>query len=93
MTAVEDWVKNNIPSLSPPFTWVRLEGGHSNLTYLIEDSKLSDELRQLEGMTLEVTGIVVGEFENAPVLAVDYWRRVYPEVFTGVSSSAPGRPW
>ena len=38
VAAVEEWVNNNIPSLSPPFTWTRLEGGHSNLTYLIEDS-------------------------------------------------------
>ena len=36
--AVEAWIKANIPSLSPPFTWTRLEGGHSNLTYKIEDS-------------------------------------------------------
>ena len=36
--AVEAWIKDNIPSLSPPFTWTRLEGGHSNLTYKIEDS-------------------------------------------------------
>jgi aminoglycoside phosphotransferase (APT) family kinase protein len=36
--AVEAWVAENIPSLSPPFVWTRLEGGHSNLTYLIKDS-------------------------------------------------------
>ena len=37
VTAVEDWVKRNIPQLTPPFKWTRLEGGHSNLTYKIED--------------------------------------------------------
>ena len=37
--AVENWIAHNIPSLSPPFVWTRLEGGHSNLTYKLEDSK------------------------------------------------------
>ena len=35
--AVEAWIASNIPSLSPPFVWTRLEGGHSNLTYKLED--------------------------------------------------------
>ncbi len=35
--AVEAWIKENIPSLTPPFEWTRLEGGHSNLTYRLED--------------------------------------------------------
>ena len=35
--AVEDWVGKNIEKLSPPFEWTRLEGGHSNLTYLLTD--------------------------------------------------------
>jgi aminoglycoside phosphotransferase (APT) family kinase protein len=35
--AVEDWVRQNIPELTPPFSWIRLEGGHSNLTYQIND--------------------------------------------------------
>jgi aminoglycoside phosphotransferase (APT) family kinase protein len=35
--AVEAWIARNIPSLSPPFEWIRLEGGHSNLTYKLED--------------------------------------------------------
>ncbi|HVN02344.1 MAG TPA: phosphotransferase family protein [Caulobacteraceae bacterium] len=34
---VEAWIAANVPSLSPPLAWTRLEGGHSNLTYLIED--------------------------------------------------------
>lgn len=34
--AVEAWVKANT-TLVPPLAWTRLEGGHSNLTYLIED--------------------------------------------------------
>ena len=35
---VEAWIRSNIPSLSPPFKWTRLEGGHSNLTYKLKDS-------------------------------------------------------
>jgi aminoglycoside phosphotransferase (APT) family kinase protein len=35
--AVEAWVAENIASLTPPLKWTRLEGGHSNLTYRIED--------------------------------------------------------
>lgn len=35
--AVEAWIAANVASLAPPFAWTRLEGGHSNLTYLIED--------------------------------------------------------
>ena len=37
--SVETWIAQNVPSLSPPFIWTRLEGGHSNLTYLIEDQR------------------------------------------------------
>ncbi|MEM7468359.1 MAG: phosphotransferase family protein [Pseudomonadota bacterium] len=33
--AVEAWIKTNIPSLTPPFDWQKLDGGHSNLTYLL----------------------------------------------------------
>ena len=36
--AVENWIKNNIDGLKPPFIWTRLEGGHSNLTYKLVDS-------------------------------------------------------
>ncbi len=36
--AVELWARENVTSLAPPFTWTRLEGGHSNLTYRIDDS-------------------------------------------------------
>ena len=35
--AVESWIRENIPSLTPPFEWLRLEGGHSNLTYQLRD--------------------------------------------------------
>ncbi|MGI9201996.1 MAG: phosphotransferase family protein [Woeseiaceae bacterium] len=35
--AVEAWVGANVATLTPPFTWTRLEGGHSNLTYLLQD--------------------------------------------------------
>lgn len=36
--AVERWVSENIPSLTPPFKWTRLQGGHSNLTYQLDDA-------------------------------------------------------
>lgn len=35
---VEAWIDANIESLTPPLKWTRLEGGHSNLTYAIEDT-------------------------------------------------------
>jgi aminoglycoside phosphotransferase (APT) family kinase protein len=35
--AVESWISENTEGLTPPFVWTRLEGGHSNLTYAIED--------------------------------------------------------
>jgi len=34
---VEAWIHENVPSLTPPLKWTRLQGGHSNLTYEIED--------------------------------------------------------
>ena len=36
VTRVEAWIARHIPDLTPPLKWTRLEGGHSNLTYLIE---------------------------------------------------------
>ncbi len=36
--AVETWIKENIAALTPPFKWTRLEGGHSNLTYRLDDA-------------------------------------------------------
>jgi hypothetical protein len=36
--AVEAWIRANAPALKPPLVWTRLQGGHSNLTYLIEDA-------------------------------------------------------
>ncbi len=36
--AVEAWIAENIDDLEPPFVWTRLEGGHSNLTYRLEDT-------------------------------------------------------
>lgn len=35
--AVEAWIAGHVQGITPPFTWTRLEGGHSNLTCLIED--------------------------------------------------------
>ena len=40
--AVEAWIADNIDSLSPPFEWTRLQGGHSNLTYKLTDSNGND---------------------------------------------------
>jgi len=34
---VEGWIEANVEGLETPFKWTRLEGGHSNLTYLLED--------------------------------------------------------
>ena len=39
VAAVEAWIADNITSLTPPLTWTRLQGGHSNLTYRIDDGK------------------------------------------------------
>jgi aminoglycoside phosphotransferase (APT) family kinase protein len=36
--AVEAWIAANVTGLTPPFVWTRLEGGHSNLTYQLEDA-------------------------------------------------------
>jgi aminoglycoside phosphotransferase (APT) family kinase protein len=36
--AVEAWIEENVAGLTPPLTWTRLQGGHSNLTYRIDDS-------------------------------------------------------
>ena len=36
--AVEAWLAAHVPSLRQPLRWTRLEGGHSNLTYLLEDA-------------------------------------------------------
>jgi len=35
---VERWIGENLEDLRPPFTWTRLEGGHSNLTYQLRDA-------------------------------------------------------
>ena len=37
VAAVEAWISENIEAIQPPLKWTRLEGGHSNLTYQIED--------------------------------------------------------
>ncbi len=36
---VEAWIRSNLTGLNPPLTWTRLEGGHSNLTYKLEDGE------------------------------------------------------
>ena len=38
VAAVEAWIGQHVPSLRLPLTWTRLEGGHSNLTYRIDDA-------------------------------------------------------
>lgn len=35
---VEAWVADNVSSLEPPFKWTKLQGGHSNLTYRLDDA-------------------------------------------------------
>ncbi len=37
-SAVEAWLAAHVPSMRQPLRWTRLEGGHSNLTYLLEDA-------------------------------------------------------
>lgn len=37
--AVESWIRDHVDSLEPPFKWIRLEGGHSNLTFKLIDSQ------------------------------------------------------
>ena len=34
---VEAWIESHVTALAPPLRWTKLEGGHSNLTYLLED--------------------------------------------------------
>lgn len=36
--AVESWVSERVDTLVAPFTWTKLEGGHSNLTYQIDSA-------------------------------------------------------
>lgn len=36
---VEAWIATHVSALTPPLRWTKLEGGHSNLTYLIEDER------------------------------------------------------
>ena len=36
--AVEAWIALHIPSLQGPLAWTQLQGGHSNLTYLIANA-------------------------------------------------------
>lgn len=38
VTSVEAWLREHVPSLKPPLEWTRLEGGHSNLTYMLRDA-------------------------------------------------------
>jgi aminoglycoside phosphotransferase (APT) family kinase protein len=35
--AVEAWIASATDRIRPPLKWTKLEGGHSNLTYLVED--------------------------------------------------------
>jgi len=46
--AVEAWISEAVPSLTAPFRWTRLEGGHSNLTYRIDsaDEQMSAVVRR-----------------------------------------------
>jgi len=37
--AVEAWIDRHVPGLATPVQWTRLEGGHSNLTYRLEDAR------------------------------------------------------
>jgi len=36
--SVEAWIERNVDGLTPPLSWERLEGGHSNLTFVLTDA-------------------------------------------------------
>ncbi|MFV0525751.1 MAG: phosphotransferase family protein [Acidimicrobiales bacterium] len=36
-SAVEAWIATHVDAITPPLTWERLEGGHSNLTFVLTD--------------------------------------------------------
>lgn len=36
-SSMERWIANHTETLAPPLQWIRLEGGHSNLTYRVID--------------------------------------------------------
>jgi aminoglycoside phosphotransferase (APT) family kinase protein len=38
VATIEPWL-STVTQLAPPLTWSRLEGGHSNLTYVIADTR------------------------------------------------------
>lgn len=38
VAAVDAWVAEHVTGITPPFQWTRLEGGHSNLTYRLDDA-------------------------------------------------------
>ena len=38
VAAVEAWIRDHTDRLQPPLKWTRLEGGHSNLTYRLDDA-------------------------------------------------------
>lgn len=38
VASVEAWIGQHVPFLRPPLQWTRLEGGHSNLTYRLDDA-------------------------------------------------------
>lgn len=38
VAAVEAWIARHVPALRLPLKWTRLEGGHSNLTYRLDDA-------------------------------------------------------
>lgn len=39
VAAVEAWIARHVPGLRAPLRWTRLEGGHSNLTYRLDDAE------------------------------------------------------
>ena len=39
VAAVEAWLAAHVPQLKAPLRWTKLEGGHSNLTYRLDDAQ------------------------------------------------------
>ncbi len=69
--AVERWIAERSADLTPPFRWMRLEGGHSNLTYRVEDSKGREAVvrRPPEGKLLPKAHDMGREFKIIAALA------------------------
>ena len=82
-TRVEAWIAAHVDALRPPLRWRRLEGGHSNLTYLLEDADgrvavirrppLGELLPKAHDMHREFSGRVIPHSDCAPTPERSRW--------------------